>query len=281
VGGRRRAAVLGSPIAHSLSPVLHRAAYAHLGLDWTYDAIEVDSAGLAGFIAGCGPQWAGLSLTMPLKRAVLPLLDRASELVAVVGGANTVVFSDEGLAGHNTDVVGIIEALRGIGARPGPAMVLGGGATAASALAALAGMGCPRVAVRARRPEAASDLLGVAERLGLELEITAWPERLPSREEAGIVVCTVPAAAAEGLAGAVPPDPGWLLDVSYTPWPPVLVAAWRAAGGLAVAGDEMLLHQAAAQVRLMTGLDPDVDVMRAALSGELEWSRGTQGAGGS
>jgi shikimate dehydrogenase len=261
--------------------VLHRAAYAHLGLDWTYDAIEVDSAGLAGFIAGCGPEWAGLSLTMPLKRAVLPLLDRASELVAVVGGANTVVFSDEGLAGHNTDVVGIIEALRGIGARPGPAMVLGGGATAASALAALAGMGCPRVTVRARRPGAATELVGVAERLGLELDITGWPERLPSREEAGIVVCTVPTAAAEGLVGAVHADPGWLLDVSYTPWPPALVTAWRSVGGLAVAGDEMLLHQAVAQVRLMTGLDPDVAAMRTALSDELEWSRGTQGAGGS
>ena len=116
----RRAAVLGSPVGHSLSPVLHRAAYAQLGLDWTYDAIEMDSAGLAGFLAGCGPQWAGLSLTMPLKRAVLPLLDSASDLVGVVGGANTVVFTPEGRVGHNTDVTGIIEALRGIGAQSGP-----------------------------------------------------------------------------------------------------------------------------------------------------------------
>ena len=181
--------------------MLHRAAYAQLGLDWTYDAIEVDSAGLAGFLAGCGPEWAGLSLTMPLKRAVLPLLASASELVDVVGGANTVVFGPEGMVGHNTDVLGIIEALRGIGAQPGPAMVLGGGATAASALAALARMGCPSVTVRARRPEAAADLVGVAERLGVELEITSWPDRLPSRDEASIVVCTVPAAAGAGLAG--------------------------------------------------------------------------------
>jgi shikimate dehydrogenase len=278
---RCRAAVLGSPIAHSLSPALHRAAYAQLGLDWTYEAIEVDSGGLAGFIAGCGPEWAGLSLTMPLKRAVLPLLDSASELVAVVGGANTVVFGPEGLVGHNTDVVGIIEALRGIGARPGPAMVLGGGATAASALAALAGMGCPRVTIRARRPGAATELVGVAERLGLELEITGWPDRLPSVDEAAIVVCTLPAAAAEGLVHAVPPEPGWFLDVAYAPWPPALVVAWRAAGGLAVAGDEMLLHQAVAQVQLMTGMDPDVVAMRTALSAELEWSRGAQGTGGS
>ena len=279
--GGRRAAVLGSPISHSLSPVLHLAAYASLGLDWAYDAIEVDSAGLAWFLAGCGPEWAGLSLTMPLKRAVLPLLASASELVSVVGGANTVVFTPEGLVGHNTDVVGIIEALRGIATQPGPAMVLGGGATAASALAALARMGCASVVVCARRPDAAADLVEVAERLGVELEITSWPDRLPSREEAPIVVCTVPAAAGAGLARAVPADPGWLLDVSYSPWPPALVTAWMAAGGRAVAGDEMLLHQAVEQVRLMTGLDPDVKTMRDALRAELEWSRATQATGGS
>ena len=280
-GERRRAAVLGSPIGHSLSPVLHLAAYASLGLDWTYDAIEVDSAGLAGFLTGCGPEWAGLSLTMPLKRAVLPLLASASELVSVVGGANTVVFGPEGPVGHNTDVIGIIEALRGIAAQPGPAMVLGGGATAASALAALARMGCASVVVCARRPDAAADLVEVAERLGVELEITSWPDQLPSRNAAAIVVCTVPATAAAGLAGAVPAEPGWLLDVSYSPWPPALFAAWVAAGGRAVAGDEMLLHQAIEQVRLMTGLDPDVETMRDALSVELEWSRATQATGGS
>jgi shikimate dehydrogenase len=260
---------------------LHRAAYVSLGLDWVYDAIEVDSAGLAGFISSCGPEWVGLSLTMPLKRAVLPLLESSSELVDVVGAANTVVFTPEGLVGHNTDVIGIIEALRGIGAQPGPAMVLGGGATAASALAALAGMGCPSAVVCARRPAAAADLIEVVDRLGLELEIARWPERLPSREEASIVVCTVPATAGAGLVGAVPAEPGWLLDVSYSPWPPALVAAWGVAGGQAVAGDEMLLHQAVEQVRLMPGLDPDVTTMRDALRVELEWSRATQATGGS
>ena len=280
-GGRRRAAVLGSPIAHSLSPVLHRAAYGQLGLDWAYDAIEVDSAGLAAFLDGCGPEWAGLSLTMPLKRAVLPLLDSASELVGVVGGANTVVLGPEGRVGHNTDVYGITQALRGIDAVSGPGAILGGGATAASALAALAGLGCPQVTVHARRAEAAAELLGVAERLGVDLRVQGWPERLPARAVASIVVCTVPAAAGAALVAAVPDRPGWLLDVSYAPWPPALVSAWTHAGGRAVAGDEMLLHQAVEQVRLMTGLDPDVEVMRTALSAELEWSRATQAPAGS
>lgn len=272
----RRAAVLGHPIGHSLSPVLHRAAYAQLGLDWSYDSADVDEQGLAGFLDACGPEWIGLSLTMPLKRAVLPLLDTASELVGVVGAANTVVMGAGGRAGHNTDVLGIIEALRGIGVRPGPASVLGGGATAASAIAALAGLGCPSVVVHARRPEAAEPLATVAARLGIEIQLAGWPQRLPGRDEAGVVVCTVPAAASALLVDSVPRSPGWLLDVSYAPWPPPLVAAWSAAGGRGVAGDEMLLHQAAEQVRLMTGRVPDVAVMRAALQAELLRRRAAQ-----
>jgi len=132
--------------------------------------------------------------------------------------------------------------------------------------------------VHARRPEAAAGLHGVAQRLGLDLEIEGWPTDLPARGQASIVVCTVPADAAVVLAGRVPDDPGWLLDVSYTPWPRPLVAAWQAAGGRAVAGDEMLLHQAVEQVRLMTGTAPDAATMRRALRAELERRRAAQGA---
>lgn len=264
----RRAAVLGSPIEHSLSPVLHRAAYVDLGLDWRYDAVEVHEAGLASFVAGCGPQWAGLSLTMPLKRAVLPLLDSRSALVDVVGAANTLVFERSGArAGHNTDVAGIVAALAGVGARPGPALVLGAGATAASTLAALRELGCPSVRVLARRPEVARGLLGgVADAVGIALTVAPWPDgTLPGADAAAVVVCTAPVDACAALAGLVPPAPGALLDVSYSPWPPPLVSAWRAAGGVASAGDEMLLHQAVAQVVLMTGRTPRITVMRQAL----------------
>ncbi len=268
-GATRRAAVLGSPIEHSLSPVLHRAAYVDLGLDWRYEAIECGEAGLADFVAGCGPEWVGLSLTMPLKRAVLPLLVEVSAVAELVGAANTLMFGSAGPTGHNTDVRGIVEALRGIGARPGPAVVLGAGATAASSVVALAELGCPLVRVHARRPEAADGLSEVAQRVGVALEVSGWPKRLPGRSEAAIVVSTLPADAATSLVGALPADPGALLDVSYAPWPPPLLAAWVAAGGSCVGGDEMLLHQAAAQVALMTGLRPDVEVMRRALRAEL------------
>ncbi len=278
----RRAAVLGRPIAHSCSPALHRAAYAQLGLPWRYDAIEVGEAELAGFVQHCGPEWAGLSLTMPLKRAVLPLLDEASELVRLVGAANTVVLGADGRrVGHNTDVAGLVAAMReaaadagtALGPGPGPALVLGAGATAASALAALAELGCSAVLVRARRPTVAeAELAGLAEALGLPATFAPWPapgEPLPGREEAAVVVCTAPAGAGDDLVPAVPASPGVLLDVAYAPWPRPLVSAWRSAGGAAVAGDVMLLHQAVAQVRLMTGLGPDVEVMRAALRTEL------------
>ena len=250
--------------------MLHRAAYRDLGLDWRYDAIEVDQEGLAGFVARCGPQWVGLSLTMPLKRVVLPLLHTRTALVDVVGAANTVIFEAGGaLAGYNTDVTGMVTALREIGAAPGPAVVLGGGATAASALAALAELGCPHVRLLARRPDvAARQLAGVAGRVGMSLVVGPWPqpgELLPDAAEASVVVSTVPASAGASLVDGVPRRPGALLDVSYDPWPPVLVTAWQRAGGSAVAGDEMLLHQAIAQVELMTGRTPSTEVMRAAL----------------
>lgn len=278
---RRRAAVLGSPVAHSLSPVLHRAAHRQLGLPWTYEAIEVDESGLASFLDSRDESWVGVSLTMPLKRAVLPLLDSASDLVRIVGAANTVLLGPGGRAGHNTDVAGIVLALAEVGAPSGaglPAAIVGAGATAASALAALGQMGCRDVEVRARRPEAVRGLAGVAEAMGIRLRAGRWSGGLPGRDEAAIVVSTVPAAGSAGLLAAVPADPGWLLDVSYAPWPPALVTAWRAAGGQAIAGDAMLLHQAVEQVKLMCGRTPDVETMRSALRAEL--ARRAAGRGG-
>src|SRR5215813_8538402 len=148
-----KAAVLGSPITHSLSPVLHRAAYQALGLTgWSYQAIECDAARLPGLLDGCGPGWAGLSLTMPLKRAVLPLLDRAEPLVTDVGAANTVVFGGGRRRGHNTDVPGMVAALAeaGLSGNPGEVLIAGAGATACSAVAAVRELGAREVTVAAR-----------------------------------------------------------------------------------------------------------------------------------
>lgn len=271
---RRGAVVLGSPIAHSLSPVLHRAAYDALGLtDWTYRAIECTEAELSATLTALDAAgMAGASLTMPLKRAVLPLLTRVERLAADVGAANTVVFG--GVAGEwwgaNTDVPGMVTALRAAGAdRPGSVTVLGGGATAASAIAAAAELDLRQVTVVARRPEATTDLVDVGRRLHVDVDVQPWQSAAEAMS-ADILVSTVPAGAADGLAAALPGRPGLLFDVVYAPWPTALAAAWSAAGGSVIGGLDLLVAQAAGQVHLITGLEPPVEAMRAAGEAALE-----------
>ncbi|HEY7144377.1 MAG TPA: shikimate dehydrogenase [Streptosporangiaceae bacterium] len=265
-----KAAVLGSPVSHSLSPALHLAAYAALGLaGWSYRAIECDEAGLPGLLAGCGPDWAGLSLTMPLKQAVLPLLDTAEPAVTQLAAANTVVLGGGARHGANTDVAGIQAALTGAGAAgAGPAVILGAGATARAALAALHGLGERAATVAVRDPARAGQTLAAAGRLGML--VTLAPFEPPGRG-GYLLISTVPAGAADGYAGklAAGPAPAAVLDVVYHPWPTRLAAAARDAGAIVVGGFEMLLHQAARQVELMTGQPAPAGPMRAAGQQEL------------
>jgi len=277
-----KAAVLGKPIAHSLSPTLHRAAYAALGLtDWTYDLVECDGAGLADYVNARGLEWAGLSLTMPLKRTVLPLLDHVDHLATATGGANTVVFRPEGRYGYNTDVQGIVDALTEAGAAvlastgPGSVTIIGSGATACSALAAVGELGAPGADVIARNPARAAGLQATADRLGLKVRLRPW-EDLTSGDAVvpDLLISTVPAGAADEyaerlvLSHQAPPA---LLDVVYHPWPTPLARAARAAGAIMANGYAMLLHQAAAQVELMTGKPAPLAAMREA--GEQELAR--------
>jgi shikimate dehydrogenase len=297
--GRRRAAVLGSPIGHSLSPVLHRAAYATLGLDWSYEAIEVDEAGLAGFLDGLDESWAGLSLTMPLKRAVIPLLHGLSATAAAVDAVNTVLLPGDGRRiGDNTDVAGMVAALRVVRAGQVPVervAILGAGATAAAALAALARLGVRGADVFVRSDHRAAGIRTAADRVGIVARPRSWAEAT-SALAADLLVSTVPSGATDLLAGqlrenqpekqaesqgsrpgarqtegphghAKPamPGAGVLFDIVYHPWPTRLAAAWMAAGGTVVGGLDLLVEQAALQVELMTGCRPaPLDVMRAA-----------------
>jgi shikimate dehydrogenase len=268
----RRAAVLGSPIAHSLSPVLHRAAYRRLGLSGrSYDAFEVDEAALPGFLDGLdAAEWSGLSLTMPLKRAIIPLLDSVSETALAVEAVNTVLFAGDGTRrGENTDVPGLVAALaeRGITSAP-TAAVLGGGATAASTVAALASIVEGGVDVYVRSLSRATQLIPTAERFGLALRVRPWSE-VSEALQSPLVVNTTPVGAADELADAVTKPVGTLFDVLYHPWPTRLAAAWEHAGGTVLGGLDLLIHQAALQVELMTGSesgqrDSVVDAMRAA-----------------
>jgi shikimate dehydrogenase len=267
-----RAAVLGSPIAHSLSPVLHAAAYAAAGLDgWTYTAIECDEAGLPGLIASCDQSWAGLSLTMPLKRAVLPLLDRTEPLAEQVGGANTVVFAAGERHGYNTDVPGMVTALADAGVTaPASATILGAGATACAALAALRATGLAAATVHVRDQARAGGLLAAARRLGMAVELRPFGSQVRDGE---LLMSTVPAGAADFYAErllAQGPRPSAVLDVVYSPWPTPLAQA-AADSGVAVAGGfDLLLYQAARQFELMTGIEPvPLHAMRTAGHSEL------------
>ncbi len=261
--------MLGSPISHSLSPALHRAAYEALGLAWSYDAIEVQADGLAGFLAGLDDTWAGLSLTMPLKEAVLPLLDTVSPLATATQSANTVVLDDTGRHGYNTDVAGIVSAIRSAapGTGFGRACLIGAGATSRSAAAAAAQLGAQDIVVLARRPRSTGGVRAAAAAAGVSaVTVLHWDEAGQALA-ADLVISTVPGDAGAGLAHLVPGRPGVLLDVTYRPWPTTLAAAWSEAGGRVVPGSQMLLWQAARQVELMTGRSAPIAAMAAALDG--------------
>lgn len=271
--GRPRCAVLGKPIAHSLSPVLHRAAYAELGLDWAYDAVEVDEAGLAGFLGGLDDAWRGLSLTMPLKRRVLELLSPTDEVdrwARLAGAANTLVLGPHRLAA-NTDVPGAVAALR----RVGPlhhAAVLGGGATAASVVLALAELGCTATTVLARSPERAGHAAEAARRhpSGMRVTVAALGDAdpVPADPAVDLLVSTIPASAQTPSLIAAWADVPAVFEVVYDPWPTPLAAAALASGRVLVGGLDLLVEQAALQVALMTGVvDVPIEVMRQ--GGEL------------
>ncbi len=254
---QHRCAVLGRPIAHSRSPQLHRAAYHELGLDWSYEAVDVVETDLAGFLAGCDASWRGLSLTMPLKRAVMPLLDEVSEVATLAGAANTVVLAHGRRFGDNTDVPGAAAALRE--RYDGPvdrAVVVGGGATAASLLLALADLGCREARLLVRSPDrAAGTLDAVARHRRPPVLDVARLDEPPALGEVDVVVSTVPASAqtAPLLAALLEASPRVVFEVVYDPWPTPLMTAAKGADVPLVDGLDLLTHQAALQVELMTG----------------------------
>ncbi|MEV5879382.1 shikimate dehydrogenase [Streptomyces sp. NPDC052101] len=264
--GDRQLAILGSPIAQALSPVLHRTAYAALQLNWSYGAIDCTPDRLPSFLATLDDTWAGLSLTMPLKRTVVPLLDEASATVRAAGTANTVIVRGGRLLGENTDTYGMLQALRDAGVtRAESACVLGTGATATTTLAVLHTLGCTEATVIAREPARIRELESTAERIGLAVRIRPWMETA-RHLTADLVVSALPPGAADNLAPAWPSAVrNTLLDVVYKPWPTPLADAARHAGTTVIGGLPMLLHQAARQVELQTGCTPaPIAAMRAA-----------------
>ncbi|UOE45221.1 shikimate dehydrogenase [Agromyces larvae] len=274
--GDVRLAVLGSPIAHSKSPLLHAAAYRALGLDWEYTAIEVDERGLAGFLDSCDASWRGLSLTFPLKHEVLGLVDELDRVAVLAGAANTVRFADGRRLGFNTDVGGIVNSLREQDvASVDRAAIVGAGATAASALIAIADLGGRAVDVYLRTPGKAAGLVALGERL--EVAVRAHPITALSDASGGtqLVIATLPGGTDPGVEASVAlRRDAFLLDVVYGHWPTALASQWLEAGGRVADGLGMLLHQALLQVRVFAHGSPGVPLdgearvlaaMRAAL----------------
>lgn len=255
--------------------MIQRAAYAMIGAPWTYEAIEMTGDRLPAFLDSLDGSWRGLSLTMPLKRDVLPLLDRAHPMVDRVGGANTVLFADDEVQGFNTDVLGSVAALRSVGIESLETVhLLGAGATAASVLVAVAELGAHRVVVSARTPAKAADLVALGEREHVRVVVQEWSagvgESIPDA-----VISTVPGGQNDLEFPEDVRATAVLFDVAYDPWPSELAIAWQDAGGTVVSGLELLLQQALGQLRVFVAGDPDaplpdeqrvLEAMRAAVA---------------
>jgi shikimate dehydrogenase len=265
LGDARRCAVLGSPIEHSLSPTLHSAAYADLGLDWTYDRVEVDEHRLAPFVCALDASWRGLSLTMPLKVAVLGL-GQVDELAKLAGAGNTLLLEGGERWVYNTDVGGLIWAVRQVTAAPLPRVtILGTGATARAALLGVTQLGAELVSVVARTPARAEALRTLSEQLEVRLEIRPWSEQVPDSD---LVVSSVVSGAADGIAQSVASSAPLVVDIIYDPWPTVLAVAAKHVGCTVVSGLDLLVGQALLQIELMTGRSVASDVLYAALESE-------------
>ena len=264
-----RAAVLGHPISHSKSPALHRAAYARLGVDIDYTAIDVTVPDLPAFMetVRAEPGWRGLSVTMPLKTAMVLEVDEVRGVAGILGVVNTVVFEADGTSvrrvGYNTDVAGIVNAVRHAGVVAAPsAVILGGGGTSAAAIAALKDLGAPSAEVFVRDVGRAAEARAASDGVGLPIRVLPLSGAAAALAAADVVISTLPPrgadALADELAGLHAPTPGVLLDVAYDPWPSRIASVWQDGGGAVVPGLEMLLYQAVEQVRFFSGLGDDV-----------------------
>jgi len=258
--GQRHLGVVGHPIAHSLSPALHRAAYDVLGLPFSYQAIDVEPGGLTQFVSALDSSWVGLSVTMPHKAEALEIADTVDIIGRSTGAVNTLVFSMDAdghrlIAGYNTDVTGMVLALSDAGVDVAREVaIIGGGATAASALVAAAQLGAERVNVLVRNLAPAANLVTLGQSLGLLVAVKDIAD-ISSTPPVDLVISTLPGDVATSLESLPRVSRAALLDVAYNPWPSIRGSDWgaqTASGGIVVSGLAMLAHQALVQVRLFT-----------------------------
>jgi shikimate dehydrogenase len=259
----RRLGVVGDPVEHSRSPQLHLAAFDVLGLDWSYERIQVPRGELANFVNGLDSTWRGLSVTMPLKGEAFTLASWSDEASRLTGGANTLVaedFSSDAPArswrAFNTDVAGIEQPLRLLGVRTvSSATIVGGGATAASALVALSQLACPVVHVVVRNPSRAAELEDLANHLGVAVSIHQL-ENLETVPRSDVVISSIPGSAGVELTQLAREPGDVLFDIAYDVWPSTNASNWVERGGQVLSGLTMLAAQALVQVRIFVNGDP-------------------------
>ena len=250
-----KAAVLGSPIDHSLSPLLHTIAYTELGLESEYSRIEVKNGELEGFLKNCDSSWTGFSLTMPLKEEVLSCSKDISEIAKRIRSANTLVRTSDGYRATSTDISGFTHALTAHGAEArGQVLIIGAGATARAVAAACDGV-ATRITIMNRSPSRVQALANCVELS--ELAFISWDES-EFFEEADLIISTTPEGASDSLIDFFPLRPTSIFfDVLYKPWPTRACAAWGARGGQIIDGLDLLIHQGIDQVAMFSQLSFD------------------------
>lgn len=261
----KHAGVAGYPIEHSLSPIIHKAGYKALGLDWNYEKYLLKEEELFNFVSARDKELVGLSLTMPLKEKAIEISDVVTDLAKKANSANTLIFKENKVYSGNTDVYGIVQALKTNKKLDltNPA-IIGSGATARSAVLSLNNMGAKNVMVCARNESAINQVSDLANSLGLTCQIINWND-LAKAMNASTLISTLPSQAMDKFAALGPENPGTLLDIAYDPWPSKVAMEWIFRRGFVVSGLEMLLHQACMQFELMTGLKAPITQMRQAL----------------
>lgn len=256
----RKFAVLGSPIEHSKSPLIHTTAYGVLDLDWDYDKFEVRRGGLKRFLGELDADWSGFSVTMPLKDEAFRLVDSRDEFATLTGVVNTLVKTETGWAGYNTDVFGIVQAI-------GTAdlgelkdfLVIGSGATAKSTVVAIRELSpAGNVKVFARNAQARGELVQFAKSLGLQA--SSVTKLKPTASAADLVIATLPGGALDTASKKLSSwfgfkPAGAVLDVAYSPWPSQFAQHWSQLQKPAISGLDMLMWQAIGQLRIFTSGD--------------------------
>lgn len=257
----KKLSVLGSPIEHSKSPLIHAAAYSVLGLDWIYERNEVRKGGLRGFIEGLDDSWLGLSLTMPLKEEAAKFATWVDKAAEATGAVNTLVRSESGWNGYNTDVFGIVQAVHQANlGELNRVLIIGSGATATSAAVSIRQL-APNslVLIQARNQKTRDKLAGFCKDLGLKTKKVGSLKRAINK--ADLVIATLPGGALNEDAAKLSKWRGFkptgaVLDVAYQPWPSSFAQLWLDQNRPIISGLEMLLWQAIAQIRIFTSNDP-------------------------